>query len=187
MTRLAQAAAVALAVVVIAGGCTDYVGDDLRAGDYPRRDAIVFDELTALANSEEPPPPPEPVDSRSLEAGDCFDDLDQTPLRAFGRGQQVGRTPCEHPHRYEVFARPLLGDPAADPWPGDAQAEERADRACVDAFEAFVGTPWAESTLDYLVLAPRESDWIEGEGRAWCAVFDLGLTPLVGTAAASER
>jgi hypothetical protein len=182
----AMLAALAVLAVLVAG-CADYVGDDLRTGDYPRRDLVAFDEAAVLAAQPDEPRTPDPVDPRTLEVGDCFDDLGGPPLRAFGWGQPVDRVPCTSAHRYEVYARPALGDHATDPWPGTSLADETADRRCVEAFEAFVGVPWSSSELDFLVLVPDESTWSGGDTRASCALFDLGLRPLVGSAEGAGR
>jgi hypothetical protein len=174
-------------LALLGAGCADYVGDDLRAGDYPRRDLVAFDEAAILAAEvADEPRVPDPVDPRTLEVGDCFDDLRDPPLRAFGWGQPVDRAPCARPHRYEVYARPVLGDPAVDAWPGPSFADEAADRRCVEAFEEVVGSPWSSSDLDFLVLVPDEATWAAGDTRASCALFDLGLAPLVGSIAAAR-
>lgn len=168
--------------LVGATACGDYVGDDLRAGDYPRRDAIVFAEVSgeALAD-EESEVDPEPSDPYGLEAGTCFDDLGEVPLRAFASGAEVGVVPCGQPHRYELFARVAIEGAPGEAWPGSSVADERADLACIDAFEEFVGSEWEISGLDYLHLAPTEGRWNDGDRRASCALFDLGLVPLVGS------
>lgn len=171
-----------VAVLALVGaGCADYVGDDLRAGDYPRRDLISFDEAAAVAQVTDSPRTPDPVDPRTLEVGECFDDLDGPPVRGVEWGRQVDRVPCDLPHRYEVYDRPPLGDPATDGWPGASVADELADLRCVEAFERFVGTTWSSSTLDFVALTPDERRWAAGDTTAWCAVFDLALDPLVGT------
>lgn len=182
-----RSVALVAALAVAATACADYVGDDLRAGDYPRRDHVAFEEAAVLATEADEPREPDPVDPRQLEVGACFDDLDDPPVRAFGWGRPVDRVPCTLPHRYEVFARPELGDAPAEPWPGAAVLDETADRLCVGAFEVFVGTEWSASGLDFVVLVPDEATWSAGDSRASCALFDLGLAPLVGSVEGSQR
>ena len=185
-------AALVAIVAVTTAACGDYVGDDLRAGDYPRRDAVVFGEIESLAGDDagsrlasKEPVEPEPVDPFALEVGSCFDDLSDPPLRAFELGRDVGLLPCDEPHRFELYERVTLADPSDEPWPGEAEVTERATRACSEAFEPFVGTPWEESGLDFVSLPPTRARWDERDARASCAVFDLGLVPLVGTMEAS--
>jgi hypothetical protein len=174
-------------LLVACAGCADYVGDDLRAGDYPRRDLINFDQAAALADDVDERRAPEPVDPRILQVGDCFDDLDGPPVRGFQWGRDVDRVPCDVPHRYEIYARPVLGDPAVEPWPGGSRADELADLECVEAFEVFVGTPWSSSELDFVTLVPDRARWEAGDPQASCALFDLGLAPLVGSAQGAAR
>lgn len=173
------------AVSLLMAACTDYVGDDLRAGEYPRDDAIAFGEVASATTT--PPVPAEPTDPFEVPIGSCFDDLVEPPLRAFGRGNEVGVVPCTQPHRYELYAVVPTSDAPDESWPGDAPVDERSDLACLAAFEPFVATPWAESTLDYLHLAPTEERWNAGASDARCAVFDLGLKDLVGSVEASQR
>lgn len=171
-----------MVTVVSATACGDYVGEDLRAGDFPRRDEVVFAESSGGALGDEVTEvDPEPADPYGLEVGTCFDDLGEVPLRAFPSGAEVGVVPCEQPHRYQLFARISIDDPPGEAWPGADVAGERADLACVGAFEEYVGSSWESSDLDYLHLAPTEGRWNQGDRRASCALFDLGLIPLVGS------
>ncbi len=177
-----------LAGLALAGvGCADYVGDDLRAGDYPRHDLLTFEEVAAEADALDQPREPVPTDPRELDVGDCFDDLAAPPVRGFEWARQVDLVPCRLPHRYELFARVPLTDGEGEPWPGASVAEEVADRRCLDAFEEFVDTEWSSSELDYAALAPDRARWEAGDTGASCALFDLGLAPLEGSAEGSGR
>ncbi len=172
-------------MALVALGCTDYVGDDLRAGDYPDDAAVRFE--AALSSTTLAPAEPEPVDPAGLEVGACFDDLSEPPLRAFALGRQVGSVPCDQPHRYQLFATIDIAEADDETWPGPAAVDERADLACLAAFPEFVGTAWADSELDYLHLAPSAQGWAAGSRHARCAVFDLGLADLEGSVADSGR
>ncbi|MDZ7678379.1 MAG: septum formation family protein [Acidimicrobiales bacterium] len=174
-------------VVLASGACGDYVGDDLRAGEYAPRDAVVFGDADGrtMDDSAAGSVEPQPAEPAQLESGACFEDLDDPPLQAFERGEPVGIVPCDAPHRYELYAEVPLPAETGEPWPGEAAAEERARLACAEAFERFVEIEWEESSLDYLALAPSASQWDHGEAMASCALFDLGLTPLVGSMAGS--
>lgn len=174
-----------LALVLGLGACTDYVGDDLRAGDFPDDAAIRFE--AAVSATTAPPVEPEPTDPNTLDVGACFDDLTESAMISFNIGRSVGTVPCSQPHRYELYAVIDVAEAPDEPWPGPAAVDERADLACLAAFSDFVGTPWAESSLDYLHLAPSQGPWAEGRFDARCAVFDLGLEDLVGTVGASGR
>lgn len=175
----------ALAVVgLVAAGCGDYVGDDVRSGDYPRRDAIIFAETQTLAG-DTAEIQTEPVDPYQLQPGTCFDDLGDPPLQAFTFGHEVGVVPCEHPHRFELYAHVDVESAPGGGWPGDSVIDERTDSACLDAFESFVEVIWEDSTLDYLYLPPTRDRWDAGHRHGSCALFDLGLAALEGSAAGS--
>jgi hypothetical protein len=175
-----------LAVGVAAGGCADYVGDDIRAGDYPRADLLALEEVAEEARRTDEPRVPVPADPRTLEVGACFDDLDGPPVRGIEWGREVDVVPCPLPHRYELYARVDLGD-LGGPWPGAAAVEDAADRRCLDAFETFVASEWATSELDYVVLSPDQPHWDAGDTRATCVLFGLGLVELEGSVEGSGR
>lgn len=183
--RCSRCVSLFAAAAIALTGCTDYVGDDLRSGNGARSGEIFLS--APVAQDEPPPPTPQPVDPVALDTGACFDDPDGSELIAFPRGQIVDQVPCGTPHRFELFARPDVATGPGEPWPDVAPAEERADLACRDAFEEFVGIPWAESTLDYVFLAPTDVRWASGDTTTACALFDLGLVPLVGSARNSAR
>lgn len=183
---MSRSRSLACAVVgaIVLSACADYVGDDIRTIDASGPDLVV--PFAELGPPEEPPVPPEPVDPTTLEVGDCFDDPEDSDLVAFGAGREVGRVPCTQPHRFEVYAR-VMSTESGGMWPGVAVLEESADRQCAELFEEFVGIPWAESTLDFLVLAPTEARWAAGDGLVSCALFDLGLVPVTGSMRDARR
>lgn len=182
--RRSTALSCLVAVALVLTACADYVGDDIRAVDASGPDLVV--PFAALEPPDDPPEPPEPVEPATLEVGECFDDPEESDLVAFPRGQTVGRLPCAQPHRYEVYAR-FPSAESGGTWPGAAVLEESADRECTEAFEEFTGTPWTESSLDFVVLAPTEERWAAGDGTVTCALFDLGLVPLVGSMRDAQR
>ncbi|QGG94525.1 septum formation family protein [Actinomarinicola tropica] len=170
--------------------CADHVGDDLRRGAASLPPAI--EEEIIAGGTTTTTVPPAPVDPRTLEVGACMDDVDDEAGRpppgvdALLSGAQVVPRTCAEPHRYEVYARIDLGAPDA-PWPGAPAVAETADRACTDAFEAFVNGAWEDSTLDQVALLPDEGAWIDGARSGSCVLFDLGLVPLEGSMQGSGR
>lgn len=86
----------------------------------------------------------------SLRAGDCF---------TLPKGEQVMTVtvqPCPTPHDAEVFADFEL-DPG--PYPGDRLVTGAAEGGCIDRWEAFIGTPYDESTLDLYYFIPTKATW----------------------------
>jgi hypothetical protein len=186
MTR-AAGALLAAVVLGLVGGCADWVGDDLEAGDaavVERPDDVDVPPSTSSTV------PPDPVEVRALAVGACADDVtdDQgeqpTVVDAVASGGSVVPRACDGEHRYEVYATVELA--AADAgWPGPEQVDEDALRECTARFETYVGVPWDQSSLDLVPVVPDEARWATGERMAWCVLFDLGLEPLEGSASSS--
>lgn len=152
-----------LAAALALAGCANYAGDVAPPGESAEAPSAT----TTTA------PAPEPVPATALAVGDCADD----PEERFEDGGIVQARRCDRPHDLEVVAEVPLGDDAAE-WPGATLLAEAADEACLAAFEAAVGEPWAESSLDYLVLAPAPADWADGARTVRCAVVSLSGEPL---------
>jgi hypothetical protein len=122
------------------------------------------------------------LDVVDLEVGDCFDDGDA------GFGEEVSdilAVPCDAPHDNEVFhvftlaSQPELPDIVAI----DAEVETR----CLPVFESFVGIAYEESNLEIFTLTPTEEGWRQADREVVCALYDLDLTKLEGTARGSQR
>lgn len=111
-----------------------------------------------------------------LEVGDCFNDGD------LGEGAtEVDNVPivdCEEPHHNEVFA---TFDITEADFPGDAATQEIAFEGCVDRFDAFVGLPYEDSTLDVTYLYPTQTTWDDGDREIVCAVYRLDGIKVTGT------
>ena len=111
-----------------------------------------------------------------LGVGDCFDDPDAAEEAV----SDVAVVDCDEPHDNEVYEVFALAD---GDFPGDEAVREQADQGCVAAFDAFVGTPYLDSELDYAWLVPTQESWDQGDDRTVvCVVYDLSLEPLTGTA-----
>jgi hypothetical protein len=107
-----------------------------------------------------------------LEVGQC---LDQP---AAEQVVDVELVDCSEPHDLEVYQIADLPDQPFDPDAVDASSFE----ICLEAFDGFVGTPYAESELDIYYLIPTEQSWSDGDREVVCAVYDLSGAQLTGTA-----
>lgn len=184
-----RAFALLIAAAAGAGGCADYVGDDVRAGEATipagAEDLYVDGTTTTTA-------PPAPADPRSLDVGACFDDVadvageQPVDVSAVEGGSVVVPRSCAGEHRYELYARGELAGTEAI-WPGSEPLAEQADTFCAERFDAFVGTAWSGSTLDYVAQIPDEARWNAGDRLVSCVLFDLGLVPLEGTMSGTGR
>ena len=108
---------------------------------------------------------PTEVNVFDLRVGDCLDgftdDAEISTVRA---------VPCSEEHTDEVMAAIDLS--AEDQFPGAEAVQERAEEACYEEFERFVGMPWDESQLDFGYLAPTEESWADGDREILCTVGD---------------
>ncbi len=108
---------------------------------------------------------PTEVDVFDLRVGDCLDGFtDDSQIR------EITALPCSEEHTDEIMAAIDLSD--EDEYPGTEAMQERADEACYEEFEEFVGVRWEDSQLDYGFLAPTEESWAEGDRQILCTVGD---------------
>ncbi|MFC8598478.1 septum formation family protein [Isoptericola sp. NPDC057191] len=94
------------------------------------------------------------------EVGECFD----YP----GDSATVGDiTPadCTAPHAAEVFSVSQL--PGGD-FPGDSGVEQAFSDTCAPAFESYVGSDPAETTLAAYYIGPDEVSWTLGDRQLLC-------------------
>ena len=99
-----------------------------------------------------------------LQVGDCFDDPGSDAVSS------VPAVPCDEPHVNEVYA---LFDVEGDDWPGEESLRGDAEAGCIERFDAYVGTPYAESALFSRAIIPSEDTWEQADDREIiCIVYD---------------
>ena len=168
--RLAAAAGT-LTLALALGGCAA-IGD-LLAGGGPERD----EETNQVTESGD-------VDVFELQVGDCLN------LGDTGELSSAAVVPCSEPHTEEIFHEFQLED---GDWPGEDAVEQAADEGCYGAFETFVGTPYEESTLDYVFLSPLESGWNDPgvkDRLVQCVIYeptDEGAADVTGSLEGAAR
>jgi hypothetical protein len=136
---------VAVAVAALVAGCAEDPERDPESGE--------------LVESTE-------LDVFDLRVGDCLDGFaDDTQI------SKVQALPCSEQHTDEIMAAVDVSDEEEE-YPGAEAMQERADGACYQAFEEYVGVPWDDSQLDYGFLAPTEESWAEGDRQILCTVGD---------------
>jgi Septum formation len=163
-------ACASLLVVGVAGlaGCGDDGGDE---------DGAEATTTTVLRSTAEEAP---------VSSGDCGNvprlqvggALDPATIELVG---------CDEPHLMEigaVFEYPL--GLTAD-FPGTTNVDGFATQECLEQFEAYVGTPYTESDLDVLIIAPDEDGWDDGDRRVACVLYDTDFEEITGSVAGSGR
>lgn len=169
-----------LAAVLVCAACS---GDDGGATTTSGPETNPTPETTALAG-----PPPEATEQglRELQAGDCFDKVDD-PTAA---DRAVWLIDCEDPHSHEVFDVVTYdADDAGGgmPYPGVATVQDWAEQACYERFEAFVGTRWTLSELEIEVWWPSEDSWDRGDRTVICTVLSATGDRLTGSQRGTAR
>lgn len=104
-------------------------------------------------------------DAFDLVVGDCL------ALPSGESVQVVEPQPCDGPHGAEVFAVLAVAD---EDWPGDDEIAVRAQRGCADAFEGYVGAPYAASDLLASSLTPTVDSWGQGDRAVICFLYADG-------------
>lgn len=157
------------------GAPDDGTPDDDTSDDAPDEEAPdedTSDEGTTPTFSDETLRPQE------LSVGDCFDD---DVLFGFAPANADATVPCEQEHDNEAFATVETTAETYD----DMMRNESDAVECIDAFEDYVGVPYAESELVVDVLRPSEAEFADGARTSVCYLY--GFERLTGSMAGTGR
>ncbi|WP_378148313.1 septum formation family protein [Cnuibacter sp. UC19_7] len=120
------------------------------------------------------------VDVFSIQVGDCLNDTTS--------GTEVSDVPlvnCSDPHDYEVYYD--FDITGGSTYPGDDVVSQDAEDGCSAAYEAFVGIPYADSTLNYNYYTPTTQSWENADDRlVSCVIYDPA-GKVTGTLEGSKR
>ncbi|PVU82026.1 hypothetical protein DDP54_02255 [Cellulomonas sp. WB94] len=117
------------------------------------------------------------VSALAVKPGDCV----VAPTTIAAEVTELNVVACSQPHQQEVFAlvaySGTAGTSTPAPYPGDAVLKAFADGACLDAFAAYVGTDYRDSSLFFTYLLPSARGWQAGEDRdVACFITTTGAT-----------
>jgi hypothetical protein len=148
--RAAARCALAVAAVLLLPGCSLFGDDDDGPGEL--------------------------VSTFTVKSGDCVVPPDEVAAEL----ADLRVVPCETPHTQEAYA--VIGyaggteaSRAADaPYPGDVALKTFADGACAEAFEGYVGRPYADSSLFFTYLLPSPRSWQADDRNVVCLVTTTG-------------
>ncbi len=115
------------------------------------------------------------VDAFQVKVGDCFNDASMEIEEI----SNVAGVPCSEPHDNETYA---LVNLTIDNYPGADQMGDLANDACMEEFAGFVGRDYESSSLDILTMYPSADSWKQDDREVICAVYDMNIEKLVGTA-----
>jgi len=167
LTRAVAAAALALGLSLTASGCASVASLSPSAG---AGNASVAASATAA-----------PIEVADVLVGDCLDGLGDADLASVST---VTLVPCTEPHAFEVYAG---FDLPIGTYPGEDAVVAAAEDGCGTRFEAFTGSAYDGSQLDYNYFIPPEDDWtISGSHLVSCLIDDPA-GPVTGTLAQARR
>ncbi len=169
-------AASALLLLAACGGDDDADGAVVPGNSTPPTTGTPV----ATATTVETETPPVSGESRSvfdLTLGDCFDPTEDVELGVVASDVRI--LPCTEPHGYEIYFAFNIGDTDTE-FPGEQQIDQIWQDRCLEEFEPFVGTPYAESRLGAGALYPTPETWSRGDREVLCYLYDFFGEPLVG-------
>jgi Septum formation len=93
---------------------------------------------------------------------------------------------CDVPHTHEIYA--TVPYAANDVFPGLAELESFAQKACLTAFDKFVGISVFDSSLSFSWLVPSLDGWNKKKDRdVLCVLQDAKSAQLTGSMRDSKR
>jgi hypothetical protein len=104
------------------------------------------------------------VRTGDLQVGDCFNEP------SFNLAINVPGVPCNTPHDYKVFALEDIGTSLGDEFPGQDQVRAQGALLCLEHFEAYIGTPYGESSLGLYLISPSQFSW-DSDRNVTCAFY----------------
>lgn len=91
----------------------------------------------------------------------------------------IAKTDCDQPHVGEVFEQRELDNQVL--FPGQKMNRLTAAVCTGDAFEDYIGAPFATSVFDVISYAPSKESWANGDRTVTCVVTDPSAGYIPGT------
>jgi Septum formation len=152
--------------------------------------AVVLAALLAVAcscSSDAKADPTKPANKAVLDvgsnaAGTCLQVTDDLPAEV----DKLPTIACDQPHTHEVYA--VVPYTANDVFPGLAELESFSQKACLTAFDKFVGISVFDSSLSFSWLVPSLDGWNKNKDRdVLCVLQDAKSAQLTGSMRNSKR
>jgi hypothetical protein len=102
----------------------------------------------------------------SLTAGDCLLEPEAEEITT------VEARGCGDSHAYEVFSVVTDPSPTSASYPGVEELLESIMVQCLDRFEGYVGTAYADSVYWANAIYPTEESWQDGDRTGTCLLFE---------------
>ncbi len=118
------------------------------------------------------------ADVFEMAVGDCLNEQTSESETV----ETIPAVPCSEPHDLEAY---FSYDLTETEFPGQDAVYDLADQGCYDAFPAFVGISYEESTLGFSYYVPSPESWEAGDREVMCLIYDAA--PTTGTLAGAAR
>ena len=112
--------------------------------------------------------------------GDCWDIKDP----AANVVDNVTARPCGESHKYEVF---FIGSLPEGAYPTEDEFSTYVGSACVSAFGSYIGTAYADSSLDITWLYPKSDGWAAGDRTVECSAYNPTANKLTASLKGSRQ
>jgi hypothetical protein len=108
----------------------------------------------------------------AFDLGGCFDAPES------GNVYDIEFVDCTQSHEFEVYAVDAFAEGA---FPGEEAVASTAVEFCESAFEAYVGTDYYDSALDYDAYLPDGDSWDQGDRELACYAYSFDGEPLTSS------
>jgi hypothetical protein len=106
-----------------------------------------------------------------FQVGDCLAGANMRLNQSTPWPRSTMAVPCGQSHTAEVFYSNATFWPAKGSYPGDGAIKRRAGLECDDAFQAYIGAPYAKSRYAWADIVPDSSSWPNGDRALRCVAF----------------
>lgn len=122
--------------------------------------------------------------SAALKVGDCY----SLGSGVDSNGDNVATynvVDCATTHDGEIFS--AFDYPNASAWPGYEAIGAYRQPKCQTDFQAYVGTPYGQSSYSINYVSPTEESWEAGDRTIKCRLEDASSGKLTGSARGSKK
>lgn len=102
-----------------------------------------------------------------IKVGDCYQEPDATEFVT-----ELRLVDCDEPHDNEIYAFGQYPADDNDEFPTDEELDDFSNEFCTEAFEEYVGIPYADSLYFITYLQPTEESWEDGDREVVCILYD---------------
>tara|TARA_A100001234_G_C12641760_1_gene392334 strand:+ start:9063 stop:9575 length:513 start_codon:yes stop_codon:yes gene_type:complete len=126
------------------------------------------------------------IELNQIRVGDCIDESPVTNPDERVSVYDFWATPCSEEHSLEVYHIYDLSNIYRS-YPGQNIIDEEGSEVCYTNFFDFVGTTYEESIYEINFYFPYAENWIEGNTKIICLLYDPSKKVSIGSKRNSRR